>query len=414
MNNAFTKPQVLIMPNVAHWIEGKMALEAISLFSHLYDFYFLTEGIATRRADIFRALLRRVDFIQAMDESAASLVVRAAPGKHPPMMTWLHHVTTWSPEQQVAVDNSEIILACTPEWARTIQEMGGRRDRLFYVVRHGVDSVKFQKVPSPDRRKFGIPDGAFVLGFMASKGSDRDARRKGVDTFLEVVRLSAGRIGNLHVSFTSGGWGEEVESLRQAGVSANDAGYLPSKLLPHFYSCLDAFLMTARVEGGPCTVLEAMACRTPVVATSVGLVPETIEHGVNGFKAPPDDAPALAESVALLSSSPELADRIGAQARKTAEKLPWSQTFQALAEPYRKMASLGAQGRDAAKKRLCDPPRFLKKIQAADAMGLAWSQYQSGGVSLLQALGRMRDMAEGVSLQDCVRALPLLIRPHWL
>ena len=55
--------------------------------------------------------------------------------------------------------------------------------------------------------------------------------------------------------------------ITASGVSANALDFLPRNLLPGFYSSIDAYLMTSRVEGGPCTVLEAMACETPVVAT---------------------------------------------------------------------------------------------------------------------------------------------------
>lgn len=49
-----------------------------------------------------------------------------------------------------------------------------------------------------------------------------------------------------------------------------------------FYSQGTVLAIASRVEGGPRTLLEALACGRPVVATRCGLVPELIQHGING------------------------------------------------------------------------------------------------------------------------------------
>jgi glycosyltransferase involved in cell wall biosynthesis len=43
-----------------------------------------------------------------------------------------------------------------------------------------------------------------------------------------------------------------------------------------------------------------MACRTPIVATRTGGIPEIVEDGVNGLLVPPRDAPALARAIVRL------------------------------------------------------------------------------------------------------------------
>ena len=52
------------------------------------------------------------------------------------------------------------------------------------------------------------------------------------------------------------------------------------------YRAMDVFALSSLWEGGPITLIEAMASGLPVVATPVGIVPEVVRDGVNGFLVP--------------------------------------------------------------------------------------------------------------------------------
>ena len=70
--------------------------------------------------------------------------------------------------------------------------------------------------------------------------------------------------------------------------------------------------MPSLEEGFPIAALDAMAAGLPVVATSVGGVPELIEDGKTGWLVPPRDAEALASRLRLLLCNPELRVSMGA------------------------------------------------------------------------------------------------------
>jgi len=83
---------------------------------------------------------------------------------------------------------------------------------------------------------------------------------------------------------------------------------------------MDVMALTSRWEGMPNVLLEAMACRKPVVATEVGGCPEIVVHGKTGFLVPWNDPEAFAERLIRLLSSPQLRTDFGMAARTRVEQ----------------------------------------------------------------------------------------------
>jgi glycosyltransferase involved in cell wall biosynthesis len=77
---------------------------------------------------------------------------------------------------------------------------------------------------------------------------------------------------------------------------------------------------SSRNEGLANAIIECMAARLPVVATTVGGTPELVVHGETGLLVPPNDPPALAEALLSLLRSPETARRLGAEGRRRVEE----------------------------------------------------------------------------------------------
>lgn len=76
------------------------------------------------------------------------------------------------------------------------------------------------------------------------------------------------------------------------------------KDVPHLLKTLDIFILSSQWEGLPNTILEAMAAGVPVVATTVGGVPEVITHPQNGWLIPPNNAAALTDAIIYLLRHP--------------------------------------------------------------------------------------------------------------
>ena len=81
-----------------------------------------------------------------------------------------------------------------------------------------------------------------------------------------------------------------------------------------FYRLARIFVLPSLSEGSPTVLLEAVAAQTPIVATAVGGVPETVEHEWSALLVPCQDPEKLAEAMRRLLNSPELSARLVANA----------------------------------------------------------------------------------------------------
>lgn len=401
------KPRVLLVPNVAWWVIGEMARHIMTALGSEFDFYFLPERLIFRRPDMLRTIVNVVDLVHCLNESSAAVLSEYVPRGGPPIVSWIHHVTHWSPEHEAASQKSAALIACTPGWRDIIATHTQGRQRIC-VVRHGVDSDHFRRLHS-ERAKLGIPENAFVIGFVGTKGSDHDNNRKDTDTFVRTIRTVAPHIPNLFAMFAGPGWDAEIALLRRDGLAAGNIGYVRRANVPKLFSSMDIYLMTSRVEGGPCTVLEAMACETPVVATRVGLVSEILQDGVNGFSADPGDVATLADGILKIAADSRRAAEMGRNARQTVMRYPWAQTLKPLSALYKDV--IGSQSkmpRQADPAWLGDPQRLMGPSRAADSFLEISTRVRRGSMRFLEGLRMLPEMLDGITARDRIRGLALI------
>jgi glycosyltransferase involved in cell wall biosynthesis len=122
---------------------------------------------------------------------------------------------------------------------------------------------------------------------------------------LQVVTAQAGRRPTT-VVLTGTGWEALAVKLRARGINVVQRSYDNCNATREAYGLMDVLLVTAREEGGPATVLEAMACGVPVVASPVGHVSEVIREGETGLLAEIGDVSAYLAALERLDGEPGL------------------------------------------------------------------------------------------------------------
>jgi glycosyltransferase involved in cell wall biosynthesis len=174
---------------------------------------------------------------------------------------------------------------------------------------YGVDVSRF--VCRPDRTavraKRGLPASGSII-FSSSRVAPEKDTTTLIEAFAELVR--DGR--DVYLLHRSGGYREFVDHARRAGVAARviatDA-VDPRRELPLDYAAADVCVQASRAEGLGFSVLESLACGTPVVVSAVGGLVETVRDGITGWSVPPGDPGALAAALRDALDHPEEARR---------------------------------------------------------------------------------------------------------
>ncbi len=118
-------------------------------------------------------------------------------------------------------------------------------------------------------------------------------------------------------------------------------GHIPFRTrqqeLVEFYQYATIYVQPSLYEGLPATILEAMACGKPVVATAVSGHLDVINNGANGLLVPPNNPQALAESLLKLLQDDSLRHTLGQAARDTIEeRFTWGAVAERTFQCYEK------------------------------------------------------------------------------
>lgn len=108
--------------------------------------------------------------------------------------------------------------------------------------------------------------------------------------------------------------------------------------IPAVMNTFDLFVLPSLTEGVPLTLLEAMACELPVVATDVGGNSEVVADGITGFLVPSDCPDSLANAIMKFIRDPGIGFNMGSAGRKRViEKFSLLKTSAAYFEQYKKI-----------------------------------------------------------------------------
>jgi len=272
--------------NEAHfraiWKIGRAMRRERCVLAHFHDGHAAgVGGRAARRADVpIRIISRRVEF---------------------PIKT--------NPVSRKKYAEVDAVVAIS-ESVRDVLIAGGVPADRIEVIPSGIDFTPFTEVAEKDflRRELGFTPDDYLVGIVAHLEDS-----KGHKTLIDAARFLKARSSKIKIVIVGSG-SLELELAEQArGLGVNDLVFFLGfrEDIPRILASLNLFVLTSNAEGLGSSIMDAMASRLPVVATSVGGIPEIVADGVTGLLVPPRQPEGLAEAILNLYRDRTLARRLG-------------------------------------------------------------------------------------------------------
>ncbi len=165
-------------------------------------------------------------------------------------------------------------------------------------------------------------------------------RKKNISTLLKAFKLLKDK-GYKHKLVLVGkkGYGYEgiEDTIKQLQLEKDVVmpGYAPVEDLPLFYNAAEAFIFPSKYEGFGMTVVDAMKCGCPVVASNGGGIPEAA--GTAGITVDVFDTKGYADAVEKILNNKKLADSMRRKALLQAKKFSWEKSAKKVIEAYERL-----------------------------------------------------------------------------
>jgi L-malate glycosyltransferase len=188
---------------------------------------------------------------------------------------------------------------------------------LSRTIRNGIEPTPPKRSRNEVRAELGIHESACV-GLLAA----RIDHLKGHEILLDALAQLKRQGVELMLLFAGDGKERSAREAHAAdlGLTAADVRFLGFRSdVPDLLAASDLFVLPSFSEGLPLSVLEGMAQGLPIVATTVGGIPETVTSGVEGLLVPPHDADALAEALAQVVQNQTLRTHFGQAGKRRVE-----------------------------------------------------------------------------------------------
>ena len=208
--------------------------------------------------------------------------------------TSIHHL--YRPKESYFSEHvNQVDQVC--DFIQLFSEVNVHQTRQYFskpmlLLSYWIDLKQFFPLPKTEkvelRRKYKLPLDKVIIGSF-QRDTERDLKspklEKGPDIFCDILeQLDKAK----HFVLLSGPRRNYViHRLKTAGILFQYVGIVPFSELNGLYNALDYYLVTSRCEGGPQAILEAMATKTPIYSTPVGIAnilsPKVVFTGAQRF-----------------------------------------------------------------------------------------------------------------------------------
>ncbi|MEN6293488.1 MAG: glycosyltransferase, partial [Methanobacterium sp.] len=204
---------------------------------------------------------------------------------------------------QFSLNNSAQIITVSKDLAENIKSLHINHEKIT-ILRNSVNIQQFKPIKNKNiRYKHGIGKEDILVLFVGY-----------LDVFKGIFELvdSFNEIKQENIKLMIVGTGPKKYELKdrvhKLGLEKTVifTGNLKPEEMHNYYQAADIFTLPSYTEGLPISILEAMSCGTPVIATNVGGIPEIIDDNINGFIIPPKNKKILKDKLNILIKDAKL------------------------------------------------------------------------------------------------------------
>ncbi len=264
---------------------GDELADEIPVFEHLINHKY-DVAVARRLRRLFRQ--NKVDAVITVGAGDKMFWGRlAARGAGIPVILSALHSTGWPDGvgrlNRMLTGITDGFIAVANHHADFLVEFEKFPKEKVFMIPNGIDTGRFKKCESARtkwRSDIGIPDDSPTLGIVAALRPEKNH-----ELFLECARRTLEEVSDAHFVIAGDGPRRaELEALAVDKSITERVHFLGSiSDIPGVLSMLDVFALTSHNEASPVSILEALSCNRPVVATDVGSIKEAVLQGTTGY-----------------------------------------------------------------------------------------------------------------------------------
>ncbi|MCD4676558.1 MAG: glycosyltransferase family 4 protein [Desulfobacula sp.] len=207
---------------------------------------------------------------------------------------------------------SRVSVVCPNNWLANLLRESNLSCLPVYIVPNGIDPTIFSHITGIENEsKNNFSDQKDVILFCGGLrlAGQLPAERKGWTYLVTALEILSRKRSDIHLLYV----GDALDLPSQSPVPVTFVKEVVREKMKNYYSVADIFVLPTLADNSPLTILEAMACKVPIITTNVGGIAESITHDETGLLCPPRNATALAEFIEYLLLNPargiEMAER---------------------------------------------------------------------------------------------------------
>jgi glycosyltransferase involved in cell wall biosynthesis len=268
-----------------------------------------------------------------------------------PIVTTFHSPQFVDSQSLDVIDIHSLLLKVLGRFDFRIENSIIKSSRILSAVSFGVklDLERYYHVKSGQIRVFGNGVREEFLQAVKSSSGVRDSSLilyvgrldygKGLLDLIKSMKLVTKKIPNARLVIVGKGpmLAQLMKAIVDLGVSKNVQleGFHRLDEVLNDYLHASIFVLPSHIEGLSTVILEAMACKIPIVATDVRGISEIVKSNQTGLTVPKKNPTALANAIVRLLENPDLSDRLSKNARRLIEEeFTWEKVTDRVVEAY--------------------------------------------------------------------------------